>query len=243
MRRYHPERGVVSPAEFIPHVERTALIRAVTVFVAAEALRTARELGERGHHVGVSVNVPYRAIDDPELAAAIEALLTTSGVAASALTLEIVPTGPGAGGELDRDVLMGLRALGVRIAVDDFGRGSSLAVVRTLPLDQVKIDASFIHGLGRSAGDSAVVHALTAPRPRARPRGRRRGRRDARRLGRLRRPRLRPGSGLLHRRAGNASRTRAVARNGLARGRPARKLRSDQPGEAKRAGKRRTLVP
>jgi len=101
VRRYHPERGVVSPAEFIPHVERTALIRSVTVFVAAEALRTARELGDRGHDVGVSVNVPYRAIDDPELASAIEALLTTSGMPPSALTLEIVPNGPGAGGELD----------------------------------------------------------------------------------------------------------------------------------------------
>ena len=152
---------MVSPAEFIPHVERTALIRAVTIFVAAEALRTARELGELGHQLGVSVNVPYRAIDDPELAAGIEALLTTSGMPASALTLEIVPTGPGAGGELDKDVLAELRALGVRIAVDDFGRASSLAAVRTLPLDQVKIDASFVHGLGRNAADSAVVHSLT----------------------------------------------------------------------------------
>jgi EAL domain-containing protein (putative c-di-GMP-specific phosphodiesterase class I) len=151
---------VVSPAEFIPHVERTALIRAVTIFVAADALRTARELGELGHHLGVSVNVPYRAIDDPELAAGIESLLTTSGVSPSELTLEIVPSGAGAGGELDRDVLIGLRALGVRIAIDDFGRASSLAAVRTLPLDQVKIDTSFVHGLGRNAADSSVVQAL-----------------------------------------------------------------------------------
>jgi len=161
VRRFHPERGVVSPAEFIPHVERTALIRAVTLFVAADALRTARELRDRGYELGVSVNVPYRAIDDPELAAGVEALLTTSAMPPSILTLEIVPTGPGAGGELDKDVLAGLRALGVRIAVDDFGRASSLAAVRTLPLDQVKIDASFVHGLGRNAGDSAVVQALT----------------------------------------------------------------------------------
>jgi diguanylate cyclase len=160
VRRLHPERGVVSPAEFIPHVERTALIRAVTIFVAADALRTARDLGELGHHLGVSVNVPYRAIDDPELAAGIESLLTTSGVSPSELTLEIVPSGAGAGGELDRGVLIGLRALGVRIAIDDFGRASSLAAVRTLPLDQVKIDTSFVHGLGRNAADSSVVQAL-----------------------------------------------------------------------------------
>jgi diguanylate cyclase (GGDEF)-like protein len=161
VRRFHPERGVVSPAEFIPHVERTVLIRAVTVFVAAEAIRTARELRERGHSLGVSVNVPYRAIDDPELAAGLEGLLATSGLDPGAVTLEIVPSGPGAGGELDREVLAGLRALGVRIAVDDFGRASSLAAVRALPLDQVKIDASFVHGLGRNAADSVVVQALT----------------------------------------------------------------------------------
>jgi EAL domain-containing protein (putative c-di-GMP-specific phosphodiesterase class I) len=105
--------------------------------------------------------VPYRAVDDPELAGALEALLASSGVPASALTLEIVPNGPGAGDELDREVLARLRSLGVRIALDDFGRASSLAAVRMLPLDQVKIDASFIHGLGRNAADSAVVQALT----------------------------------------------------------------------------------
>jgi len=160
VRRFHPERGVVSPAEFIPHVERTALIRAVTIFVAADALRTARVIREHGRHLGVSVNVPYRAIDDPELAAGLEGLLTTSGVSPSDLTLEIVPTGPGAGGELNRDVLARLRALGIRIAIDDFGRASSLAAVRTLPLDQIKIDASFVHGLGRSAADAAVVESL-----------------------------------------------------------------------------------
>ena len=84
-----------------------ALIRAVTLFVAADALRTARELRDRGYELGVSVNVPYRAIDDPELAAGVEALLTTSAMPPSILTLEIVPTGPGAGGELDKDVLEG----------------------------------------------------------------------------------------------------------------------------------------
>jgi len=159
VRRLHPDRGVVSAAEFIHHVERTALIRAVTAFVAADALRTARELS-RDQPFGVSVNVPYRAVDDPDLAAALEALIASSGMPASALTLEVVPTGPGAGGELDRDVLAGLRALGVRIALDDFGRASSLAAVRALPLDQVKIDASFVYGLGRNAADSAVVRAL-----------------------------------------------------------------------------------
>src|SRR5262249_1594126 len=69
-------------------------------------------------------------------------------------------TGPAAGGELDRHVLARLRAMGIRISIDDFGRASSLAAVRVLPLDQIKIDASFIHGLGRTATDAAVVESL-----------------------------------------------------------------------------------
>jgi diguanylate cyclase len=161
VRRLHPERGVVSPAEFIPHVERTTLIRAVTLFVITDALRTARQLAQRGHDLGVSVNVPYRTIDDPELAAGVEGLLATTGADPSALTLEIVPSGPGAGAELDRGVLAHLRSLGIRLALDDFGRASSLAGLRVLPLDEVKIDTSFVHGLGRNPADTAVVHALT----------------------------------------------------------------------------------
>jgi diguanylate cyclase (GGDEF)-like protein len=160
VRRYHPERGVLSPAEFIPHVERTVLIRDVTLFVASDALRTLRRLRDLGHDLGVSVNIPYRAIGDSELAAGLQTLLRANGLPASALTLEIIPSGPG-GGDLDREVLSALHAEGVRISMDDFGRASSLAAVRSLPLDQVKIDASFVHGLARNAGDAAVVSALT----------------------------------------------------------------------------------
>ena len=124
------------------------MIRAVTILVATDALRTSLDLAGRGHSLGVSVNIPFRAVDDPELAAAITGLLETTGVHPSLLTLEVVPSGPGAGSDLDRTVLAGLRALGVRVSLDDFGRSSSLAAVRALPLDQVKIDSSFIHGLG-----------------------------------------------------------------------------------------------
>jgi diguanylate cyclase (GGDEF)-like protein len=160
VRRFHPERGVVSPAEFIPHVERTSLIRDVTLFVTAEALETLQTLREQGHELGVSVNVPYRAVDDAALSTGLKTLLVAAGLPASVLTLEIAPTGPGIGGELDREVVTSLRSLGLRISVDDFGRASSLTAVRALPLDQVKIDASFVHGLARNAGDAAVVGSL-----------------------------------------------------------------------------------
>ena len=159
VRRFHPERGVVSPAEFIPHVERTALIRAVTGFVVQDALRLARELDGGGTSAYVSVNVPCRALGDMELANAVESLLAGAGLAGSQLVLEIIPS---SGSDVDCDAVALLRGLGVRLAVDDFGRASSLTLARAIPLDQVKVDATFVHGLGRSAADAAVVRSLAA---------------------------------------------------------------------------------
>ena len=160
VRYRHPQRGLLAPAEFVPHVERTPLIRAMTLHVLAEALDNAvrwnRPLGE----LGVSVNVPYRTIDDAELADGIMGLLETTGVNPGLLTLEVVPSGPGAGAELDRSVLAKLTTKGVRLALDDFGRASSLAALRVLPLTEVKIDAGFVHGVGHGGTDDSIVRNL-----------------------------------------------------------------------------------
>jgi EAL domain-containing protein (putative c-di-GMP-specific phosphodiesterase class I) len=160
VRRQHPQRGLLAPAEFIPHVERTPLIRALTLHVVAEALRNARQWRTEAEAIGVSVNVPYRMIDDAELVNGIIGLLEATGTAPGALTLEVVPSGPCAGSELDRGVLERLTRAGVRLSLDDFGRASSLAALRVLPLDEVKIDASFIHGLGHGDASEAIVRNL-----------------------------------------------------------------------------------
>ena len=76
------------------------------------------------------------------------------------MTLEIVPAGPGAGSELDEGVLARLADLGVRLSLDDGGRAASFAALRILPLDELKIDAGFVHGLGRSETDAALVRGL-----------------------------------------------------------------------------------
>jgi diguanylate cyclase (GGDEF)-like protein len=161
VRRVHPERGLVSPVEFVPHVERTPLIRALTLFVLSEGLRELSRWADRGHELRLSVNVPYRTIDDPELVDGIGGLLATTATPAAALTLELVPSGPGAGAELDLRVIERLTRSGVRLSLDDFGRASSLAALRVLPLDEVKIDAGFVHGVGRSPRDRTIVGSLT----------------------------------------------------------------------------------
>ena len=94
VRRLHPERGILSPAEFIPHVERTPVIRALTLHVVAEALHYAKIWRARGHDIGVSVNIPYRTLDDEELVEGLAGLVISSSVPASSLTLEVVPSGP-----------------------------------------------------------------------------------------------------------------------------------------------------
>ena len=160
VRRQHPQRGLLAPAEFVPHVERTPLIRAMTLHVIAEALRDAHRWSRQPGEVGVSVNVPYRTIDDAELADGILGLLATTGVDPGVLTLEIVPSGPGAGAELDRLVLDRLTRNGIRLSLDDFGRASSLAALRILPLAEAKIDAGFVRGLGRGGADEAIVRNL-----------------------------------------------------------------------------------
>ena len=160
VRRRHPQRGLLAPAEFVPHVERTPLIRALTLHVIAEALATAQSWSRYAGEISVSVNVPYRTIDDAALADGILGLLETTGARPEHLTLEVVPSGPGAGAELDRQVLERLTRQGIRLSLDDFGRASSLAALRVLPLAEAKIDAGFVHGLGRDATSERIVRNL-----------------------------------------------------------------------------------
>ena len=160
VRRWHPERGLLAPAEFVPHVERTPLIRTLTLHVIAEALRAAQGWRPDAGEIGVSVNVPYRTIDDATLADGILGLLETTGTRPDLLTLEVVPAGPGAGAELDRNVLERLTREGIRLSLDDFGRASSLAALRMLPLVEAKIDAGFVRGLGRGGSDETIVRNL-----------------------------------------------------------------------------------
>ena len=159
VRLAHPDR-LVTPSEFIPYIERTPVVRALTIAVAADALRRVREWEKAGHTLDVAVNVPYRLIDDLELVSGLRGLLEESGVDPKRLTLEVVPSGAGAGAEIDAKVVKRLRWLGVRLSLDDLGRAASVAAIRMLPLDEVKIDAMFLHEAGRGGSSDAIVRSL-----------------------------------------------------------------------------------
>jgi diguanylate cyclase (GGDEF)-like protein len=159
VRRLHSDR-LVGPSEFIPHVERSPVVRSLTLAVAADALRHLVAWDARGLQLEASVNVPYRMLDDEELITGLRGLLETVGVDAGRLTLEVVPSGPGAGSSIDGRQIERLRRLGVRLSLDDLGRASSIAAIRTLPLDQAKIDAMFLHNVGRDERSQAIVGSL-----------------------------------------------------------------------------------
>jgi diguanylate cyclase len=166
VRWRHPERGPIPPATFIPIAEDAGLIAAVGERVLADALRwtaTWRRAGVVGEDFWVSVNVSPRQLRDDRIVAVVERELAAAGLPASALSLEITESVMLDESEVTQRVLLDLRALGVRLVVDDFGTGfSALGYLRRHPVTGVKIDRSFVDGLGRDSGDEVIVRAVVA---------------------------------------------------------------------------------
>ena len=160
IRRVLPDGVLVPPAEFVPHVERTPLVRELTFLVVRDALDAAQMWSRAGHDLGVSINIPYRLLDDPQFADGLASVLRSVDITSPQVTLEVVPAGPGAGAEVDEEVLSRFDALGVRLSLDDAGRAASFAALRVLPLHELKIDVGFVHGLGKSAADAALVRGM-----------------------------------------------------------------------------------
>jgi diguanylate cyclase (GGDEF)-like protein/PAS domain S-box-containing protein len=163
VRWEHPKRGLLGPAEFIPHAERSGLIDRLGEWVLEHACQFAR--GWRDEHPGmpmvVSVNVSARQLADPLLADRVADALEMTGLAPEELCLELTESALMDDADLSLAALRALKALGVQLAIDDFGTGySSLAYLRRFPIDAVKIDRSFVSGLGSRSEDSAIVTAV-----------------------------------------------------------------------------------
>ena len=160
VRRALPDGRLVPPAEFVPHVERTPVVRELTFLVVADALDAVQVWSKAGHKLGVSINIPYRLLDDTQFVDGLSEMLRAIDPTGPRVTLEIVPSGPGAGTEVDEGLLARFDALGVRLSLDDAGRAASFAALRVLPLDELKIDVGFVHGLGRNPTDAALVRGM-----------------------------------------------------------------------------------
>jgi EAL domain-containing protein (putative c-di-GMP-specific phosphodiesterase class I) len=160
VRWQHPERGLVPPGDFIPLAEETGLIVALGEWALHEACRQGAAWHESGCPIEIAVNVSPVQLRDEGLADAVAAALADSGLPPAALCLEITETAL-VHFDDDTEVLDALKALGVRLAIDDFGTGwSSLAALRRLPFDVVKLDRCFVGGIEEDAGDRAIVAAV-----------------------------------------------------------------------------------
>jgi diguanylate cyclase (GGDEF)-like protein/PAS domain S-box-containing protein len=163
IRWQHPERGLLSPAEFIQTAEANGLVVPLGEWALQEACRTARQWQERrpDREVVVGVNLSARQLQESGLVDSVAAALAGSGLAPALLELEITESMVMMDGPAAIRTLAELRALGVRLAIDDFGTGyASLTYLRDIPVDAVKIDRSFVAGIGRTRSSLAIVRAI-----------------------------------------------------------------------------------
>jgi len=159
----HPERGPIPPDAFIPLAEQTGLIAPLTDWVLAEAVRQGRAWQRGGLLLDVSVNLSMWNLHDPALPERVAGLLRDHGLPPAWLRLELTESALMADPERALEVLTRLAGLGVRLAVDDFGAGySSLAYLKRLPVDALKIDKGFVRELATDATDAAIVASTVA---------------------------------------------------------------------------------
>jgi diguanylate cyclase (GGDEF)-like protein/PAS domain S-box-containing protein len=166
VRWQHPDRGLVSPLEFIPLAEETGLIVPLGRWVLEQACRQAR-----AWHVEhpsepllvMGVNLSGRQFQDPELVADVERVLRDTGLPPGCLKLEITESVAMQNAARAEITMQALKDLGVRLAIDDFGTGySSLQYLKRFPVDTLKIDKSFVDGLGADEQDTAIVQSVVA---------------------------------------------------------------------------------
>jgi len=160
VRWQHPQRGLVPPMEFIPFAEQTGFIRVLTMWVFEEAARHWLALQAEGLPLTLSINLSTRDLLDPDLPQKFDALLVKHRVPAEAFCLEITESAIMDDPARALATLNRLSLLGFRLSIDDFGTGySSLAYLKRLPVDELKIDKSFVMSMEKDLDDAKIVRS------------------------------------------------------------------------------------
>jgi diguanylate cyclase (GGDEF)-like protein len=160
VRWQHPTRGLIKPDEFVPLAERTGMIRDLTLAVLDEALLQLRAWRSAGLDLTVGVNLSGRDVIDVQLPEKVHLLLTKHDVPPDRLTFELTESVILTDPLRARAVLSRLDAMGVSLAIDDFGSGySSLGYLKRLPVSELKIDRSFVLNMERDANDAVIVRS------------------------------------------------------------------------------------
>jgi len=154
----HPVEGMISPGDFMPMVEQTGLIRPFTRWVLETAVIQCRRWREAGIDLTVAVNLSTRNLLDPTLPDILAGLLETHHVGTAGLTLEITESAVMSRPDVALKVLTRLHDMGFKLSIDDFGTGySSLGYLKRLPVDELKIDYSFVSDLMDDENDAVIV--------------------------------------------------------------------------------------
>jgi diguanylate cyclase (GGDEF)-like protein len=163
VRWIHPERGLIPPDEFIPLAETTGAIADLTRYVLAGALTEQARWRAAGHDIAVAVNFAGPNVLDVDMPAAVRAAVERYQTPRGGLIVEISERTVMHGPRRLAGLLDQLREVGVQSSLDDFGTGqSSLAFVRSLPVDEIKIDRSFVFGMLENAADEAIAGSTIA---------------------------------------------------------------------------------
>lgn len=159
IRWFHPEYGFMPPDEFIPIAEQSGMINLVTKWVIHESLSSIAKLHGLGHELSVAVNISAVNLRDRNFFAAVKDALSEHQIEAQYLVLEVTETAMMDDPQLALAVLNDIANLGVAISIDDFGTGhSSLAYIKRLPVNEIKIDRSFVMDMDRSTDDEIIVN-------------------------------------------------------------------------------------
>ncbi|WP_269531601.1 bifunctional diguanylate cyclase/phosphodiesterase [Chitinimonas sp. BJYL2] len=163
LRWQHPELGLVAPRDFLPFAERTGLIVELTRWLLLESFKLARQWQLQGRELRLSVNLSASDLMDPNLPAHISEFLMHSQANARMLTLEITESEIVRDPQLALDSMQALRTMGFQLALDDFGTGNSaLAYLQDMPVNEVKIDRSFVATAGKAERGRVLIAAIVA---------------------------------------------------------------------------------
>jgi diguanylate cyclase (GGDEF)-like protein/PAS domain S-box-containing protein len=163
LRWRHPEQGMVSPGQFIPIAEETGLIITIGEWVLHQACRQIVKWRSMGLDMSVAVNLSAQQFRQKNLLERIDAIIQETGVDRNRLELEITESAVMGDPQQTAAIMHGMKARGLALSIDDFGTGySSLSYLQMFPIDILKIDQSFVRGIGTPAGDTRIVKAIIA---------------------------------------------------------------------------------
>lgn len=159
IRWIHPEYGFIPPDEFIPLAERTGVIHPLTYWICKNAFAFKRSLEEQGIDIHLSINISARNLQDPHFVREVGRLADEAGISLKRIIMELTETAVMTDPEDALRVMTELNSQGIRLSIDDFGTGySSLAYLKQLPVDEIKIDRSFVMEMVKNSDDQVIVH-------------------------------------------------------------------------------------